>query len=83
MAESIRYTQTVQVTDGPSLSKTALLSSEAYDVISATIEKSTGPTTINIQPGEAGFNSIARSIKAKPSSILSAKPINNPVATSI
>ena len=54
MAESIRYTQTVQVTDGPSLSKTALLSSEAYDVISACIEKTTGPTTINIQPGGTG-----------------------------
>jgi hypothetical protein len=54
LAESIRYTQTVQITDGPSLSKTALLSSEAYDVISATIEKSTGPTTINIQPGGTG-----------------------------
>lgn len=54
MAESIRYTQTVQVTDGPSLSKTALLSSEAYDVISACIEKATGPTTINIQPGGEG-----------------------------
>jgi hypothetical protein len=54
LAESIRYAQTVQITDGPSLSKTALLSSEAYDVISATIEKSTGPTTINIQPGGTG-----------------------------
>lgn len=54
MVERITYSQGVQVVDGPELLKSAILSVEAYDVINACIEKNTGPTTINVQPGGTG-----------------------------
>lgn len=50
MSETITYSAGVQITDGPSLLKSAILTLEAYDVINACIEKTTGPIAINIQP---------------------------------
>jgi len=54
MAESITYSISAQVANGPEMAKSAILGVGAYDVINATIEKGTGPITINIHPGGTG-----------------------------
>jgi hypothetical protein len=61
MTESLTYVQSVAIASGPSISKTATIDIEAYDVITAVAPKSTGSPeviTVDIQPGDSDLVNI-------------------------
>lgn len=57
MTESIAYNLEAQVTNGPSMLKSGILTSEAYEIVNALIEAGSDSSPVNVQP--SGVNDIA------------------------
>lgn len=54
MTEKLTYIADLKIENGPQLMKTAVMNVEAYDIVTAKIEKNSGPTSLNVQPSGSG-----------------------------